>query len=80
MLFPVTVSAVSADAPFVRLPGAIELNRDEALAVLDALDSAKAAARSAHEQRVAEAAIPIITRKLWDELADILEMNGGHDV
>ena len=80
MSFPFTVSAVSADAPFVRLPGAIELNRDEALAVLDALDSAKTAARSAHEQRVSEAAILIIMRKLWDGFADILEMNGGHDV
>ncbi len=71
---------MSADAPFVRLPGAIELNRDEVLAVLDALDNAKAAARSAHEEQVAEAAIVIITRKLWNELADILEMNGEHDV
>lgn len=70
---------MSAGEPYVWLPGLIELNGDEALAVLYALDVAIARARSAHEERVAEAAKLLITRKLWDELADILEMNGDHD-
>lgn len=70
---------MSADEPYVWLPGVINLDRNEALAVLCALDIAFATARNTHEKGVAEAAKLLITRKLWDELADILEMNGDHD-
>lgn len=64
---------------FAIFPDGIRLTNDEALAVLYALDDAKAAARNARERRDAEAAILLITRKLWDELADVLEMNGDDD-
>ena len=61
------------------LPGGIWLTREEARTVLLALDIAKAAARNRAEARIARSAILLITRKLWDELADIMEMNGDHD-
>ena len=64
---------------FAILPDGIRLTNDEALAVLKGLDIARAAARNRTEARVAEAATLLITRKLWNELADILEMNGDHD-
>ncbi|MDE0135261.1 MAG: hypothetical protein OXM54_10530 [Acidimicrobiaceae bacterium] len=63
---------------FTTLPAGIWLTNDESLAVLQALDIARAAARNHAESRVAGSAILLITRKLWDELADILEMNGDH--
>lgn len=64
---------------FTVLPEGIWLTDDEVLAVLTALDIARAAARNHTEARVARSAILLITRKLWDELADVLEMNGDHD-
>lgn len=48
--------------------------------VLAAVDIAvSAVARGAHEEPAPEAAVKakqLITRRLWNELADILEMNG----
>ena len=64
---------------FAVLPEGIWLTREEAETVLKALDVARAAARNHTEARVAEAAVLLVTRKLWDELADVLEMNGDHD-
>ena len=63
----------------VWLPDSIWLTREEATIVLQAADIAEAAGRSTAERAAAQQAQRLITRKLWDELADILEMNGEHD-
>ena len=62
--------------PFVWLPDHIWLTRDEAKIALWAADIAEAAGRSPAERAAARQAQRLITRKLWDDLADILEMNG----
>ena len=70
---------VSLSEPIVWLPEHIWLTRDDAHVVLRAADIAAAAGRSTAERAAGRQAQRLITRKLWDELADILEMNGEHD-
>ncbi|WP_420438499.1 hypothetical protein [Candidatus Poriferisodalis sp.] len=61
------------------LPEGIWLTRYEAKWVLEALDIAADAVQSESEQVLVDRAITVVTRKLWEELADILEMNGDQD-
>ena len=62
------------------LPEGIWLTRHETKWVLEALDIAADAVQGGNRQALVEKAITLVTRKLWEELADILEMNGDqHD-
>ena len=61
------------------LPEGIWLTRYEAKWVLEALDIAADAVQSRNQQVLVDRAITVVTRKLWEELADILEMNGDQD-
>ena len=72
------VCCVSLSEPIVWLPEHIWLTRDDAHVVLRAVDIAVEAAAAEADHEAALQAKHLITRRLWDELADILETNGEH--
>lgn len=65
------------DEPLARLPEEITLTRDEAAVVLFGLDVVESADLDADQAAKVTRAVHLLTAKLWPELGDLLNDDGG---
>ncbi len=65
-----------ADRPIADLPDEISVTRDEAAVVLLALDLLQTSAAAPDEAAKVRRAVRLLTRKLWPDLADLVDEDG----